>query len=180
MTIACLGWGSLIWRPEALPVSSEWYADGPPIPIEFTRQSNDGRITLVIVPEAAPIPVLWCKLGVPDLGAARAALAGREGIKSQNADRLIGSWPNGDHAFADQIGCWAAKKKIDGVVWTALGPKFGGKNETPSREGVVAYLGGLSGETRLRAEEYVRKAPAAIRTAYRTTIEEALGWTPIA
>jgi len=46
VTIACLGWGSLIWSPRTLPVSGDWHTDGPHLPIEFSRQAADGRITL--------------------------------------------------------------------------------------------------------------------------------------
>lgn len=180
MTIACLGWGSLIWQQQSLPVASQWRPDGPSLPVEFVRQSDNGRITLVLAAGNPPLPVLWCELNVASIDAARHALAEREVIKPHNAERLIGVWPGGGHAFADHVGDWAIKNSIDGVVWTALGPKFSGKNETPSREAVVAYLRGLSGHTRMRAEEYVRKAPASIRTGYRTAIEEVLGWTPIA
>jgi hypothetical protein len=59
MIIACLGWGSLVWNPGDLPISSAWRSDGPTIPVEFTRQSDNGRITLVITDAAPEVAVLW-------------------------------------------------------------------------------------------------------------------------
>lgn len=44
---------------------------------------------------------------------------------------------------------------------------------------VIAYLEGLIGEERQRAEEYIRRAPPQIATNYRRHIEQRLGWTPI-
>ena len=50
---------------------------------------------------------------------------------------------------------------------------------TPPCAHLLAYLAGLSGDAREGAEIYVRRTPAAIRTAYRNEIERALGWTPV-
>ncbi len=48
MKIAYLGWGSLIWDPGMLPISGDWKPGGPVLPIEFSRISDNGRLTLVI------------------------------------------------------------------------------------------------------------------------------------
>jgi hypothetical protein len=45
MRIACVGWGSLVWDPRDLPVKGAWRPDGPRLPIEFARQSDNGRLT---------------------------------------------------------------------------------------------------------------------------------------
>lgn len=46
--IACIGWGSLIWDRRNLDVDGVWRVDGPMLPVEFARQSGDGRVTLVL------------------------------------------------------------------------------------------------------------------------------------
>ena len=181
MTIACLGWGSLVWNPGALPVSGGWRTDGPALPVEFARQSANGRITLVIADNAEPVPVLWCILDVSSLAQARQALAKREGIKPANIQRSVGVWSSAfssDRLETGQIGKWAVTAGLTGVVWTALKPRFGGKSEKPSGDQIIDYLNNLDPQTKRLAEEYVRYAPPQIRTAHRERIEHDLGWVP--
>ena len=50
---------------------------------------------------------------------------------------------------------------------------------TPTSAQVIAYLRSLDGQQKTKAEEYVRKAPQQIKTAYRKAIELELGWTAL-
>ena len=178
--IVCLGWGSLIWRPCSLPMVGDWCVDGPMVPIEFARQSRDGRITLVVENSAEAVPVLWARLGVESIDDARRGLAEREGICLSKYPRSIGHWSRAGesvHAESAAIGEWARAKGAAGTVWTALKPRFNNKLVTPTCEQVIACLRSLEDTKRTKAEEYVRKAPPQIRTAYRKAIEQELGWT---
>jgi hypothetical protein len=179
MTIACLGWGSLIWDPRTLPVDGDWKDDGPDLPIEFARRSGGNRITLVLVPGAASVRTLWAPLKVQSLSDAVTALNEREG---RPGSHRIGRWPGDkrdEKACQEVVTTWAKKKDLTGVVWTALPPKFGSDERVPSIAEVLAHLSGLEGEERGGAEQYIRCAPKQIRTPYRSAIEAELGWTPI-
>jgi hypothetical protein len=181
MPIVCLGWGSLIWDHGDLPIVGEWQKDGPPLAIEFVRQSKNGRITLTIVDGATPIPVLWVPLKVDTLDEARLSLMKREEIPEKYLDRSVGFWSHDRssiHSEAKAIGAWALSQGFDGVVWTALKPKLLRAKGTPSADLVLDYLAGLKGEQRRLAEEYVRRTPTQIRTRYRELIEAKLGWKP--
>jgi hypothetical protein len=183
MHIVCLGWGSLVWKPGDLPVRGIWFDDGPFLPIEFARQSSDGRITLVLVPDTFPlVRSMWKPMSVLSLNEARAALGARECWQSSEPENCVDYWPRGstNRAVARKVGQWAKRSQIDAVVWTNLPPKFDGENQRiPTPEEVVDYLRGLDGEERQRAEEYIRKAPRQIDTNYRRAIEKELGWKPI-
>jgi hypothetical protein len=180
MKIACIGWGSLVWEHRDLPIKSDWHCDGPEVPVEFCRQSDNGRITLVIAQGAAAVTTLWCALDAATLDDAVAKLAEREGISAKNTPGRIGRWPAAnaqDPALPDGLQKWAQKHEIDGVVWTALGPRFDGRYVTPTSDQIVGYLRSTTGGVRADCERYIRRAPAQIRTAYRIEIERELGWT---
>ena len=179
MTV-CLGWGSLIWFPGSLPTIGDWNTDGPELPVEFARQSRDGRITLVIEPKSERVPVLWTRLTVGSIDAARRALADREEVCLARNPRSIGYWSlerASEHVESVGIAAWAKAKGVNAVVWTALKPRFNGSLTMPTCEEVVRHLRNLKGPERTKAEEYVRKTRKQIRTAYREVIEFELGWT---
>ena len=43
MTIACLGWGSLIWDPRDLLLGSAWREDGPQLLLQVVEELRDVR-----------------------------------------------------------------------------------------------------------------------------------------
>jgi len=167
--IACLGWGSLVWDPGELSLRTEWLPDGPTIRVEFVRQSGkeNGRITLVIFPTAEPVTSKWAEMESDDLDQAAEMLRLREGKPHRHH---IGQWTVGqaDPASLPGVSEWAAIRNVDAVIWTALPPKFQGKEgRVPSVEEVAAYLNGLPEGPRAEALKYIRNAPTQIDTVYR-------------
>jgi hypothetical protein len=101
MLIACLGWGSLVWDPRELPIHGRWFEDGPLLPIEFARQSQDGRLTLVLVPGyEAKVRSLWTLFSVGTVDDAREALRRRERVLEKNKSQHIHAWSKADPAHA--------------------------------------------------------------------------------
>ena len=181
--VACIGWGSLIWDPRTLAIRGEWNSDGPALPVEFARESDGRKITLVICPHVDRVRTRWVLLNVSTVDEARQNLGLREYDKATPnwIDRRIGYWDRTSGATsgteAKTVAAWAAGHNLDAAVWTDLpfGFKAGGE-VMPSFEEVVAHLKALVGEQREKAEEYVRRAPQEVSTVYRRGIEQELGW----
>ncbi len=183
MRIACLGWGSLVWRPEELRIQKLWFQDGPLLPIEFVRQSKDGRLTLVINETSMVVKTLWALMDTADLDEAKTSLQIREGIKRENMTKNIGVLnvtENYDNEMVNNIKQWAENLKIDAVIWTALGAKFKGVDKrAPTIDEAVEYLRTLPVKERQNAEEYIRRTPTQIDTLFRQRFEKEFNWTPI-
>jgi|SRR5208337_68811 len=181
--IACLGWGSLIWDPRGLPVREKWFEDGPLLPIEFARQSSDGRLTLVLFPtQETKVRSLWAPFSTGSVHEAREALRKREGVLKENKDKHIAVWTGEDAVgpILTEIASWARNLRLTGVVWTALPPYFEGKKTGgPTEDEAVAYLRKLAHERRRHAEHYIRMAPRQIDTCYRRRFEAEFGWAPL-
>ena len=180
MNIACLGWGSLIWDARELPIRGTWFEDGPLIKVEFARQSNDGRMTLVMAESGTRVRALWALMDCNDIEEAREKLRAREGVPKSKPE-LIGALKRGEAPPKNLGGCnaWLERNGLDGVVWTALPPKFDGAEQFPSEAQVLTYLEGLRGPARENAERYIRKAPVQIDTNFRRAIAAKFGWSPI-
>ena len=207
--IVCLGWGSLIWKRDYLPVEKlesglpvppwvlspeggdvgDWKPDGPAVRVEFARQSGRDRLTLVLYDAAERQPSLWAYMTVATLDEAVRKLARREYpyIPEARIDSWsktnIGRWSKGmpDPMDIPGLGGWAIGRDIEHVIWTALKPKFCGLPVAPTEEQAIAYLIRLSDEGKAaEAKKYVQRAAPQIDTAYRRRIIHCLGWNPVA
>jgi hypothetical protein len=181
MNIACIAWGSLLWKPQPLKLASGWHPDGPLLPLEFARQCDDfPELTLALHEGVKLVPTYWAWLATDDLDTARDMLREREQITPTRPD-FIGSIPARDGAQEDpRIAAWLRRKGIDAVVWTALPAKFAGETgRVPTSDEAVAWLDSLQGQERSTAEHYIRRTPAHIDTPYRRQIEKRLGWRPL-
>jgi len=175
MKIACLGWGSLIWKPGDLPVEGNWHPDGPQLPIEFSRTSDGGELATAICINAPAVPVLWARLATEDLGEACVLLRKREGIPDERVDGvgILPVTPQTPGVLAD----WARERELDGVIWTALPPKFGHvEGLIPTVAQAIDHLQQLRGEEAVHARAYIMQVPAQIDTPYRRAICARLGW----
>ncbi|MEZ3498428.1 hypothetical protein [Pantoea sp. KPR_PJ] len=175
MKIACLGWGSLIWKSGELPVESDWYQDGPLLPVEFSRTSDGGELSTAICINAPAVPVLWARLAARDLDEAAVLLRKREGIPAKRVDGvgILSVTPQTPGVLAD----WARERDLDAVIWTALPPKFGHvEGLIPTLSQAVNHLQQLKGEEAAHARAYIMQVPAQIDTPYRRAITAQLGW----
>lgn len=176
MKIACLGWGSLIWKPAELPIEGQWQANGPHLPVEFCRVGETGELATALCVDAVPVPVLWAWLAPTDLTEACAALKHREGIPADRTDGvgslLVTEYPAGP------LVRWANEQGIEALIWTALPPRFDNvEGRIPSAMATVRYLSSLEGETLEHARTYMESVPAQIATTYRQIIGQQLGWS---
>ncbi len=163
--------------------------EGPKLPIEFSRVSSDGRVTLVIDP-AAPVMRTYCvRMAVSDLDEAIEQLGRREKIAPERYRDWVGvqtrSQPErsaGETADREraEIARWLDSAPFDAVVWTALPSRTpAGELVVPALDSLIAHLESLEGPGLARAEEYIRRAPANVKTPRRERFEQVFGWTPI-
>jgi Apea-like HEPN len=172
--IACIGWGSLIWKPEKLKFVGDWHSNGPVLPIEFTRISNNQRVTLILDKKAKPVQTLYRFMETENLEEAVLALKERE---NGGEIEMVTATEPCDGSIKKTISDWLRLNNIDAAIWTAIG--YGKGKVRPSIEQILEHLKSLQGQPLVDAEEYIRKAPKQIKTDYRQKIEDALGWTPL-
>jgi hypothetical protein len=180
MRIAILGWGSLLWEGgrEFNELHNPWQHDGPCLKIEFSRVSKTrlGALTLVIdAKHGTPTTVAWCMSKREEVGCAIADLGRREGTAVENIGHLCTNEDavTEDHREAERcILAWARMKRLNAVVWTALKSNFEDTVKIPfSVDAALVYISTLGHAGKMKASEYVWRAPKFVQTPLRAALQ---------
>lgn len=190
MSIAIIGWGSLIWCPGSLLMSTRWKPRGPKLPVEFRRVSADRRLTLVIDPKVAASPTWWVRSEFSDARRAVENLRTREGHRTVriglctlkdalmiegDKNRPPASEPEKD--AVERIASWMKRRpRIKGVIWTALDAK-GDVHDGVSAIKHLNQLKDVDESALQRAREYIECAPKEIDTPIRQAVLAEFEWS---
>lgn len=175
--IAIIGWGSLIWDPRNLSFDRvrDWEPVGPVLPLEFSRKSSNGRLTLVLDEEhgvAVGTRVATSDSGSVDLAVKN--LASREGVFSDVQigciDVASGIGRSRIQGLAERIARWASTGGYTHAIWSDLPPMKGF-----TLEWAIEYLASLRGTELRRARDYIQRAPEEVETPLRIALRKR-GW----
>ena len=182
MTIAILGWGSLIWDQESEQAKAfeescrgKWkLAEGLELPLEFSRISKSRAFALTLVIDkkhGTDCTVQYIESKRAELNDVICDLRCREGTVWKHIGYWKDSKENSGHLFSDRIGEWAKKATLDAVVWTALQNNYSDiKEEEFSLDNAMRHLRGLSCEGKHEARKYLTNAPDEVKTKLREQV----------
>lgn len=181
MKIAILGWGSLIWNPGNLETLGEWQNDGPSLPIEFSRISENGRLTLVIDTRATDVKTLYITSAFQEIEAAILNLAAREQTENlenigfinfiANTQRVL----DANLTIINKLTDWNKSREFDAIIWSDFSRNFQlrtGNILTVAH--AIQHIEQLATENKRAAVEYIRNAPVQIQTRLRKDLEAQL------
>jgi len=176
MKIAVIAWGSLCWDKRNLNVVTNWNNNGVILPIEFSRISKDGRLTLVITEKyGTELKTYWAISGINSIEKAIENLKEREGTNKNNIG-FINLVENTSHSkfsnsLIEIIKKWAILIKVDAVIWTDLESNFFKKRNIEfSVDNAIEYLNQLEIKQKEKAMVYINKSPKQTITELRKRI----------
>jgi hypothetical protein len=184
MKINILAWGSLVWKPDTFRTAREFQPNGPPLPVEFSRISGDGRLTLVIDEvNGTPCETYTAVSAFGGLISASENLRVREGMKSTKGIGFIDMSNNTQSrtavrrhpAAVDKIRTWIIANGECAAIWTALASNFHEPekaNKPFSVDAAIQYLRALEAKKIACALDYIRRAPSEIQTPVRQAVSE--------
>lgn len=176
MTIAILGWGSLLSDPGTLKIElGMWYKDGPMLPVEFARISSDKRLTLVIHPGSEDVRTYYAVSKYNKLDAAIMDLAERERTARRLENIGYMNFVTGEirskkmsQEMETRLLEWNETKVFDAVIWTDLDENFNTAMRKPfSLANAIEHLKSLDTEQLEAAKRYIMDAPAQTQTTNR-------------
>ncbi len=176
VTIAMLGWGSLIWdsRLEFDSQVGGWANGGPVLPLEFCRisDSRQGALTLVVDTTLdTKVETFYALSRRLDPRDALQDLRIREVTSHQNIgfiDVANGEERSRDGEVLKIIKSWAAENDIDTVIWTDLESNFSKKKFVDfSFEEALNHLRDLDSDGIREAVRYITKTPEHVNTGFR-------------
>lgn len=191
MSIVVLAWGSLVWNRGDLAIETAFEPSGPLLPIEFSRISGDGRLTLVIdeavgaacTTHAAPsafdnldhaLQNLWIREGREGERYPRDIREhGRVGFVDRISGRASTKAIQRHPRALDAISAWVVAKGFDAAIWTALASNFHKPDrvgESFSVEAAIGYLEARNAATLAKALTYIRRAPHEVQTPVRAAV----------
>lgn len=174
--ITYIGWGSLLWNYEELKIADGWKrANGLELPLEFSRISKDGRMTLVIdKTNGLENEVYYANSSMTDINKAINVIKKREktsvnNISYFNIKKNKFRFNNTPPELAKRILRWATQHKKDVVIWTDLDSNWKSVRGVPySVENAMEYFEEQDINTRMRIVVYIYGATveAGIRTKF--------------
>ena len=185
MKTAILCWGSLFWDPRNLQYIGPWKKTELAIPIEFSRVSKDGRLTLVIdFDHGVNTFVYAAESSFSNIDSTVENLRKREGtaiwqIGFYDAVTEACSHGNGksderNHKnIAKIVKHWLESDGVeyDSAVWTALPSNFQDITGLGfSEENAVNYISELEEEKVDSVINYITRAPELVVTPAREAI----------
>ena len=172
--IVYLGWGSLLWKFQKLKIQ-EWEQTKLKLPLEFSRISKDGRLTLVIDDKNGTLNQIWkTEAKYKNINLAIQALKRREmtlksGISYVNLPKKKYRIQNTPPKLAQEIVMWALENQIDVVIWTDLKSNWEQiRNKPYSPEDAIQYFKTLPATTQMKIFNYIygAKKVAKIETEF--------------
>jgi len=178
--IAILGWGSLLWDKSYREFDKHhapWKFDGPVLKLEFSRKSESrlNALTLVIDPvRGEDCRVAYAVSKRRTMRKATDDLVAREQTIEKNIGYVLadGSSQRGRDANSLQaILQWAQAAAIEVVLWTDLQGNFQNVPKDQFVTTAVTHVQSLTSEGKVKAAEYVWRAPDFIVTPLRSALQ---------
>lgn len=189
MTIAIIGYGSLIWDLDDLArkVVGGWHMGaGPAMPVEFSRVSPKRKRALALVIEndlAEHSRTSYIASSRSNLSDAMVDLAARERTQLQHIGWATqsGNAKSCNDVVAQSVVEWLAATGHEAAVWTDLNGNFLDHTGEPfSHDRASQYLQTLPGESLLEAWRYITFAPVETDTPFRRYLTRQGWWMSLA